>query len=65
MQYQTYLSSFKGDELTKILTYFYSLSVLKSSKLLEDMAMRGVRYVDCYGVDNALVRCFFGQKIGN
>ncbi|URE22313.1 UDP-N-acetylglucosamine pyrophosphorylase [Musa troglodytarum] len=31
-------------------------SALKSSKLLEDMAMRGVRYVDCYGVDNALVR---------
>ncbi|KAK1304300.1 UDP-N-acetylglucosamine diphosphorylase 1 [Acorus calamus] len=31
-------------------------SALKSSKLLEDMAKRGVRYVDCYGVDNALVR---------
>ncbi|KAJ4981768.1 hypothetical protein NE237_032605 [Protea cynaroides] len=31
-------------------------SALKSSKLLEDMAMRGVRYMDCYGVDNALVR---------
>lgn len=31
-------------------------AALKSSKLLEDMAMRGVRYVDCYGVDNALVR---------
>lgn len=31
-------------------------SALKTSKLLEDMAMRGVRYVDCYGVDNALVR---------
>ncbi|KAJ0980834.1 hypothetical protein J5N97_009089 [Dioscorea zingiberensis] len=31
-------------------------SALKSSKLLEDMAMRGVKYVDCYGVDNALVR---------
>ncbi|MQL84677.1 hypothetical protein Taro_017189, partial [Colocasia esculenta] len=27
-----------------------------TSRLLEDMAMRGVRYVDCYGVDNALVR---------
>ncbi|KAL5976946.1 UDP-N-acetylglucosamine diphosphorylase 1 [Asimina triloba] len=24
--------------------------------LLEDMAMKGVKYVDCYGVDNALVR---------
>ncbi|KAJ8509688.1 hypothetical protein OPV22_000122 [Ensete ventricosum] len=31
-------------------------SALKSSKLLEDMAMRGVKYVDCYGVDNVLVR---------
>ncbi|KAL2493994.1 UDP-N-acetylglucosamine diphosphorylase 1 [Forsythia ovata] len=31
-------------------------SALKSSKLLEDMAMRGVKYLDCYGVDNALVR---------
>ncbi|KAL2935965.1 UDP-N-acetylglucosamine diphosphorylase 2 [Bienertia sinuspersici] len=29
---------------------------LKSSKLLEDMAARGVKYIDCYGVDNALVR---------
>lgn len=28
---------------------------LKSSKLLEDMSMRGIKYVDCYGVDNALV----------
>ncbi|TXG48341.1 hypothetical protein EZV62_027635 [Acer yangbiense] len=31
-------------------------SALKYSKLLEDMAMRGIKYVDCYGVDNALVR---------
>lgn len=31
-------------------------SALKSSKLLEDMATRGVKYVDCYGVDNVLVR---------
>ncbi|KAF5201649.1 Udp-n-acetylglucosamine diphosphorylase [Thalictrum thalictroides] len=31
-------------------------SALKTSKLLEDMAMRGVKYLDCYGVDNALVR---------
>ncbi|KAF8390883.1 hypothetical protein HHK36_023182 [Tetracentron sinense] len=31
-------------------------SALKYSRLLEDMAMRGVRYLDCYGVDNALVR---------
>ncbi|OAY54428.1 UDP-N-acetylglucosamine diphosphorylase 1 isoform X1 [Manihot esculenta] len=31
-------------------------SALKYSKLLEDMATRGIKYVDCYGVDNALVR---------
>lgn len=29
---------------------------LKSSRLLEDMAARGIKYIDCYGVDNALVR---------
>ncbi|KAL3616694.1 UDP-N-acetylglucosamine diphosphorylase 1 [Castilleja foliolosa] len=31
-------------------------SALKTSKLLDDMAMRGIKYLDCYGVDNALVR---------
>eukprot|EP00258_Populus_trichocarpa_P002878 XP_002303345.3 UDP-N-acetylglucosamine diphosphorylase 2 [Populus trichocarpa] len=31
-------------------------SALKYSKLLEDMASRGIKHVDCYGVDNALVR---------
>ncbi|KAL9405884.1 hypothetical protein Peur_002856 [Populus x canadensis] len=31
-------------------------SALKYSKLLEDMASRGIKYLDCYGVDNALVR---------
>jgi hypothetical protein len=31
------------------------VAALRSHKLLEDMAMRGVKYVDCYGVDNALV----------
>ncbi|KAK4487991.1 hypothetical protein RD792_003730, partial [Penstemon davidsonii] len=31
-------------------------SALKSSRLLEDMAARGIKYLDCYGVDNALVR---------
>ncbi|XP_031397556.1 UDP-N-acetylglucosamine diphosphorylase 1 isoform X2 [Punica granatum] len=31
-------------------------SALKSKRLLEDMAARGVKYIDCYGVDNALVR---------
>jgi hypothetical protein len=35
---------------------YFLLIVLsvRSHKLLEDMAMRGVKYVDCYGVDNAL-----------
>lgn len=32
-----------------------NVSALKYSKLLEDMATRGIKYVDCYGVDNALV----------
>ncbi|XP_021901632.1 UDP-N-acetylglucosamine diphosphorylase 1 [Carica papaya] len=31
-------------------------TALKSSRLLEDMATKGIKYVDCYGVDNALVR---------
>ncbi|XP_071735498.1 UDP-N-acetylglucosamine diphosphorylase 1-like [Rutidosis leptorrhynchoides] len=31
-------------------------SALKYSRLLEDMSSRGVKYLDCYGVDNALVR---------
>ncbi|KAL8193848.1 hypothetical protein R6Q57_026090 [Mikania cordata] len=31
-------------------------SALKYSRLLEDMSTRGIKYVDCYGVDNALVR---------
>ncbi|GLT32810.1 hypothetical protein SLA2020_074490 [Shorea laevis] len=31
-------------------------SALKYSRLLEDMATRGIKYIDCYGVDNALVR---------
>ncbi|XP_010540657.1 PREDICTED: UDP-N-acetylglucosamine diphosphorylase 1 [Tarenaya hassleriana] len=31
-------------------------AALKCSRLLEDMASRGVKYVDCYGVDNVLVR---------
>ncbi|KAL1537557.1 UDP-N-acetylglucosamine diphosphorylase 1 [Salvia divinorum] len=33
-----------------------NLAALKSSRLLEDMASRGIKYLDCYGVDNALVR---------
>ncbi|CAG7874560.1 hypothetical protein HID58_091065 [Brassica napus] len=31
-------------------------AALKYSGLLEDMASRGIKYVDCYGVDNVLVR---------
>ncbi|KAJ8765948.1 hypothetical protein K2173_020464 [Erythroxylum novogranatense] len=31
-------------------------SALKYSRLLEDMGTKGIKYVDCYGVDNALVR---------
>ncbi|KAM3369579.1 hypothetical protein ACQJBY_017463 [Aegilops geniculata] len=31
-------------------------AALKSKKLLDDMSSRGVKYVDCYGVDNVLVR---------
>lgn len=31
-------------------------TALKYSRLLDDMASRGIKYVDCYGVDNALVR---------
>ncbi|GJN09533.1 hypothetical protein PR202_ga27548 [Eleusine coracana subsp. coracana] len=31
-------------------------AALKSKRLLDDMAARGVKYVDCYGVDNVLVR---------
>lgn len=33
----------------------YVHSALKSSRLLDDMASRGIKYVDCYGVDNVLV----------
>ncbi|WOL03361.1 UDP-N-acetylglucosamine diphosphorylase 1-like isoform X1 [Canna indica] len=31
-------------------------SALKSKMLLEEMAVKGVKYIDCYGVDNVLVR---------
>ncbi|CAA7040602.1 unnamed protein product [Microthlaspi erraticum] len=31
-------------------------AALESSRLLEDMASKGIKYVDCYGVDNVLVR---------
>lgn len=42
---------------------------MKYSKLLEDMATRGIKYVDCYGVDNALVSlsapfAFNGELVG-
>lgn len=39
------------------------LAALKSKKLMEDMAARGVKYVDCYGVDNALVRACILRQI--
>lgn len=42
--------------LSSFFFFLNSYTALKSSRLLEDMAMRGVKYVDCYGVDNALVR---------
>ncbi|KAF3619204.1 UDP-N-acetylglucosamine diphosphorylase 2 [Capsicum annuum] len=35
---------------------FELFPALKSSRLLEEMNTRGIKYVDCYGVDNALVR---------
>jgi hypothetical protein len=38
---------------------FHRASALKSKKLLDNMAARGVKYVDCYGVDNALVSASF------
>lgn len=31
-------------------------AALRYARLMDDMQARGVRYVDCYGVDNALVR---------
>lgn len=40
------------------LTELYILA-LRCQKLLEDMAARGVKYIDCYGVDNALVSSCF------
>lgn len=41
--------------------FFYRTSALKSKKLLDDMAARGVKYIDCYGVDNVLVSFFLGN----
>lgn len=38
---------------------FELFPALKSSRLLEEMNTRGIKYVDCYGVDNALVICPF------
>lgn len=43
--------------------FFCACSALKSTKLLEDMASKGIKYIDCYGVDNALVifLCFLSS----
>lgn len=41
---------------------FYCATALKSQRLLDDMAGRGVKYVDCYGVDNVLVSTLFFKK---
>lgn len=45
--------------------YFFLLlhEALKSKRLLDDMAAKGVKYVDCYGVDNVLVSILFLQVI--
>jgi UDP-N-acetylglucosamine/UDP-N-acetylgalactosamine diphosphorylase len=43
-----------------LLVFFLWLyPALKSKRLLDDMAAKGVNYVDCYGVDNVLVNTFF------
>ena len=42
---------------------FHRVSALKSKKLLDNMAARGVKYIDVYGVDNALVGTSFICKI--
>lgn len=44
--------------LIALLVYLHPFccSALKYSKLLEDMASKGIKYIDCYGVDNALVK---------
>ena len=38
-----------------LLILIQDFAALKSSRLLEDMASRGIKYVDCYGVDNVMV----------
>lgn len=38
-------------------------TALKSSRLLEDMASRGIKYVDCYGVDNVLVSFLVQSRV--
>ncbi|KAK9133780.1 hypothetical protein Scep_013308 [Stephania cephalantha] len=50
------LKLIKSPSFSKVAKAPDGKGALKTLKLLEDMAMRGVRYVDCYGVDNALVR---------
>jgi len=38
-----------------LLILIQDFTALKSSRLLEGMASRGIKYVDCYGVDNVMV----------
>jgi len=49
--------------LLDLCLYFFLLlhEALKSKRLLDDMASKGVKYVDCYGVDNVLVSILFLQ----
>jgi hypothetical protein len=46
-----------------LLFFLWLHPALKSKRLLDDMAAKGVKYVDCYGVDNVLVSMFFIQFI--
>lgn len=50
--------------MTLCLFFFLWLHpALKSKRLLDDMNAKGVKYVDCYGVDNVLVSMFSVQFI--
>jgi UDP-N-acetylglucosamine pyrophosphorylase len=48
--------------MTSLLIFHFLMHLaLKYKRLLDGMAARGVKYVDCYGVDNVLVSIFFLQ----